>query len=249
MNQRYFIHLAYKGSRYFGWQIQPSHPSVQQEIETALTKLNSNKKIEIIGCGRTDTGVHAENYFAHFDSEKLLDTDQLKFKLNQILPEDIAIKSVFLVAPEWHARYSAISRTYHYRLHHEKNPFLAETSWQFRQQLDLSKINQACNLIKNHEDFECFSKVNTDVGHFNCTIHHVQWKKTEQGYLFEVSANRFLRNMVRAMTGTLIDVGLSKISLKDVEHILNSKNRSLAGTSVPAHGLTLMDIKYPKSAF
>jgi len=247
--QRYFLKLAYKGTRYFGWQIQPNQISIQQEIERALTQLNSNEKIEITGCGRTDTGVHASMYFAHFDTYKKMDPQHLSYKLNLMLPQDIAILEVFEVNADTHARFSATSRSYEYKIHTAKNPFIAETSWFYNVDLDLAKIKEACALLSTHSDFECFSKVHTDVSNFNCTIHYIDWLQTEHGYLFQISANRFLRNMVRAIVGTLLDVGTGKITIEELNEILASKNRSKAGISVPAHGLTLTKITYPASLF
>ncbi|MBK6526542.1 MAG: tRNA pseudouridine(38-40) synthase TruA [Crocinitomicaceae bacterium] len=248
-HHRYFIQLAYQGTHYFGWQIQSNHNSVQAEIERALTQLNSNQKIEITGCGRTDTGVHASDYCAHFDLEREIDPQHWKYKLNQMLPNDIAIKNVFVVAPTLHARFDAVSRTYEYRIHTSKDPFVFNSCWVNNLKLDLEKIQQACELMKLHTDFECFSKVHTDVTNFNCQIHKMEWQQTENGYLFRISANRFLRNMVRAVVGTLIEVGTGKISVLEFEEILHSKNRSKAGTSVPANGLTLVKIDYPDGSF
>lgn len=248
-HHRYFIQLAYQGTHYFGWQIQSNHNSVQAEIERALTQLNSNQKIEITGCGRTDTGVHASDYFAHFDLEKEIDPQHWKYKLNLMLPNDIAIKNVCVVAPTLHARFDAISRSYEYRIHTSKDPFVFNSCWVNNLKLDLEKIQQACDLMKTHTDFECFSKVHTDVTNFNCQIHKIEWHQTENGYLFRISANRFLRNMVRAVVGTLIEVGTGKISVMEFEEILLSKNRSKAGTSVPANGLTLVKIDYPDGSF
>jgi tRNA pseudouridine38-40 synthase len=248
-HHRYFIQLAYQGTHYFGWQIQPNHNTVEAEVERALTQLNSNQKIEITGCGRTDTGVHASDYFAHFDHDKEIDPQHWRFKLNLMLPHDIAIKNIFVVAPTLHARFDAISRTYEYRIHTSKDPFIDNSSWFNNLTLDLEKIQQACELMKVHTDFECFSKVHTAVTNFNCQIHKMEWSQIENGYLFRISANRFLRNMVRAVVGTLIDVGIGKISLSEFQEILSSKNRSKAGTSVPANGLTLVKIDYPDGSF
>lgn len=246
---RYFIRLAYKGTRYFGWQIQPNQISVQEEIERALGQLNSNNKIEITGCGRTDTGVHASDYFAHFDHAKEIDLDHWTYKLNLMLPEDIAIKKMVEVSPSLHARFDAVSRTYEYHIHTIKDPFKSDTSWFYKFSPDLEKINQACRILTSKTDFECFSKVNTEVNNFNCTIHQAEWLEVENGYLFRISANRFLRNMVRAITGTLIDVGNGKVSLAEFEEIIESKNRRRAGTSAPAKGLTLVRVEYPDFSF
>jgi len=246
---RYFIHLAYKGTDFCGWQIQSGQKSIQQEIEDALFKLNSNQKIEITGCGRTDTGVHASDFYAHFDSEKNWDTNHLTYKLNLILPDSISVYKTFEVATDLHARFSAIARTYEYHIHTSKNPFISETSWYQKLELDVSKINQACALILNHTNFECFSKVHTDVTNFNCQVMDCIWIKNENGFVFRIKANRFLRNMVRAITGTLIEVGTGKISLEEFKTVLDSNNRSMAGVSVPAHGLTLVKVEYPVGSF
>lgn len=246
---RYFIQLAYKGTHYFGWQVQPNQISVQEEIERALTQLNSNQRVEITGCGRTDTGVHASQYYAHFDTTKELDAAQLKYKLNLMLPQDIAILAVFRVHESLHARFSAISRTYEYHLHTAKNPFLSDTSWHYAQVIDMAKIREGCALIEKQTDFECFSKVNTDVANFNCTIQHLSFTQHGNGLILKISANRFLRNMVRAVTGTLLDLGTGKISMTDLQEIVASRDRSKAGVSVPAHGLILTKVDYPAGSF
>ncbi|MBK7128549.1 MAG: tRNA pseudouridine(38-40) synthase TruA [Crocinitomicaceae bacterium] len=243
--QRYVLQLSYKGTHYFGWQRQNGQISVQEKIESVLSQLHSNQPIEITGCGRTDTGVHASCYFAHFDSDLLFETEQLCFKMNLMLPDDIAIRNIQAVSSDFNARFSAISRTYEYAIHQQKNPFLTEFSWYHRADLDIDKINQACIIMIGHKDFQCFSKVNTDVSNFLCNITKAEWIITEHGYLFTISANRFLRNMVRAITGTMIDVGLGKINLKEFETILQSADRGKAGTSVPAQGLNLINVEYP----
>ena len=243
-NHRYFIHLAYLGTNYFGWQKQPNQISVQEVIEKALTQLNSNAKVEITGCGRTDTGVHAKNYYAHFDSIHELDVVVYRHKLNNMLPDDIAVFQVIKVEPTSHARFDATSRTYEYEIILSKNPFKSKTAFVFNQPVNIIEINKACELIKSYTDFECFSKVHTEVNNFNCEIYSIRWEQTADGYLFAISANRFLRNMVRAIVGTLLDIGQEKITLDDLEKILQSKNRSAAGQSVPAHGLSLVQIKY-----
>lgn len=243
--QRYFMHLSYKGTNYFGWQVQPNQISVQEEIEAALTALNSNQKIGITGCGRTDTGVHASKYYAHFDFSTELSTDDLTYKLNTMLPRDIAIHKIYKVGNEAHARFDATSRTYHYFIHFLKDPFLDEISLQHNRQLDIEIMNKAGLMLKNHQDFECFSKVKTDVSNFNCEVSNAVWIPSEKGIIFSITANRFLRNMVRAIVGTMLEVGEAKISLDDFQKILNSKNRSEAGLSVPAKGLFLADIQYP----
>lgn len=241
---RKFLHLAYKGTNFFGWQIQPNQISVQEEIEKALTRLNGNKPVKITGCGRTDTGVHASDYYAHFDQEFQLDSDQLQFKLNNMLHHDIVVYKVIDVHDDAHARFDATARTYHYFIHQEKDPFIHEISWRRKGELDIEKMNEACQIMLKYKDFECFSKVKTDVTNFNCNISQAIWIPSDKGYIFSITANRFLRNMVRAIVGTMIEVGESKITLEEFETILQSKNRSEAGQSVPANGLFLAKIEY-----
>lgn len=244
-SRRFFLHLRYKGTNYFGWQSQPNQRSIQEEIESALTKIHSNNEVKITGCGRTDTGVHATNYYAHFDSNTIADPEECKSKLNAMLDDDIAILDLIKVSADAHARFDATARTYHYFIHRQKDPFLEDRSWLYRAELNLELMNKACLMLQNHIDFECFSKVKTDVTNFNCDIRHALWMTSEQGYIFTITANRFLRNMVRAIVGTMLEIGLEKISLDDFENILNSQDRGEAGQSVPAKGLFLADIEYP----
>jgi tRNA pseudouridine38-40 synthase len=243
--KRYFIELSYKGTYYRGWQIQPNQITVQGEIEQVLSKLNHNSPINVIGCGRTDTGVHASQFFAHFDFETVDNLQSFKFKMNKMLPKDIAIHQIFEVNANAHARFDAIKRTYHYHIITNKNPFLIDTSLLFTQPLDFNKMNQASKILMNYTNFECFSKVKTDVTNFNCTVTNAEWIKTENGYMFVISANRFLRNMVRAIVGTLLEVGAGTISIDDLHQIIESKNRSRAGKSVLPNGLFLAEVKYP----
>lgn len=243
--RRVFLKLSYKGTNFFGWQVQPNEISIQQSIEDALTKLNSNQKVDIVGCGRTDTGVHASDYYAHCDINFDLSNQDLKFKLNNMLPADITILDVLDVKPDAHARFDANARTYNYFIHHQKNPFISEISWLRPHQLDLETMNKACLILRDYSDFECFSKVKTDVSNFNCDISNALWIASDKGYIFTITANRFLRNMVRAIVGTMIEIGEGKLSLEDFENILKSKNRSEAGMSVPAKGLFLARIEYP----
>ena len=242
---RVFIKLAYKGTNFFGWQIQPNQPSIQETIEVELTKLNSGSEVKIVGCGRTDTGVHASEFYAHADIPFEMDLDQLKFKLNNMLPTDIVVYEIMAVDAEAHARFDATSRTYHYFIHQTKDPFINEISWYRTQELDLETMNQACLILKNHKDFECFSKVKTDVTNFNCDVTNALWVKSEKGYIFTITANRFLRNMVRAIVGTMIEIGEGRMSIDQFKNVLISKNRSEAGQSVPANGLFLAQITYP----
>ena len=240
---RYFIELSYNGKNYHGWQIQPDAISVQEKINNALSTVYQ-KDIQIVGAGRTDTGVHASQMFAHFDIDKLVD-DNLEFKLNSILPNDIFIKAIFLVDDEKHARFDALSRSYEYKIWLGRNPFLLDFSWQIHSQKpNVTLMNEAAKLLLDHEDFESFSKVKTNVHTFNCNVTEAFWVQKDNQLTFHISANRFLRNMVRAIVGTLLDVGLEKISISDFKKIIESKNRSNAGLSVPAKGLFLTQIKY-----
>ncbi len=240
---RYFIELSYNGKNYHGWQIQPDAISVQEKINNALSTVYQ-KDIQIVGAGRTDTGVHASQMFAHFDIDKFID-DNLVFKLNSILPNDIFIKAIFLVDDEKHARFDALSRSYEYKIWLGRNPFLLDFSWQIHSQKpNVTFMNEAAKLLLDYEDFESFSKVKTDVHTFNCNVTEAFWVQKDNQLTFHISANRFLRNMVRAIVGTLLDVGLEKISITDFKNIIESKNRSNAGLSVPAKGLFLTQIKY-----
>lgn len=243
-SQRYFLKLAYKGTHFFGWQRQPNAITVQETIADALQKLNRNQPVKITGCGRTDTGVHANDFFAHFDLPHSIDAAVFKYKLNSMLPESIAIKALFPVPNNLHSRFSATSRTYHYFIHQSENPFLAETSWLVPPKLDLKAMNAAARHLIGDKNFKSFSKLNSDPSNFNCAVSEAYWETTENGLRFTISANRFLRNMVRAITGSLIDVGLGKKSPKDFESILLAENRSLAGKSAPAQGLFLVHVAY-----
>ena len=240
---RYFIELSYKGTNYHGWQIQPDASSVQEEITKALATI-LQEKILLVGAGRTDAGVHASQMFAHVDTVKKL-TDDYVHKLNAILPNDIVIKSIKEVSDDTHARFDAVSRTYEYKIILGRDPFLLETTWQLHQKnLQIEKMNEAANLLFKYEDFESFSKVKTDVNTFNCTIMKAVWTLEDKHLIFHIKANRFLRNMVRAIVGTLIEVGLGKKTVEDFRKIIESKKRSEAGLSVPAKGLFLTEVCY-----
>lgn len=241
---RYYIELAYKGTNYHGWQIQPDADSVQETLNKALSVLLKTK-IDIMGAGRTDSGVHAKQMFAHFDFDEAIDSKQLIYKLNSFLPKDIVIFTIFKVDEEAHARFDATKRTYEYHIHTKKDAFENDGSYQFHLPLNCDKMNEACKLLLKHTDFECFSKVHTDVNTFNCKIVEAHWKQEGSKIVFTISADRFLRNMVRAIVGTMINIGTEKISLVDFEKIIESKDRSQAGYSVPAHGLYLTKIEYP----
>lgn len=243
---RYFLVLDYNGANYFGWQRQPEQDTVQERIEKALSTL-LRCDTEITGAGRTDTGVHARNYVAHFDSdvENLHSNADFLYKLNCILPFDINIQRIVLVKPDAHARFDAIKRTYRYYTTTRKDVFRFPLTYRARN-LDIEKMNLAAAELLKHTDFTSFSKLNTDVKTNNCTIYKALWTETADGELvFTITANRFLRNMVRAIVGTLIEVGYGKISIEDFRQIIEAKDRSRAGTSAPAQALFLEWIEYP----
>jgi len=250
--QRYFIELAYDGTAYHGWQIQQNAHSVQEALNKALSTI-LRQPIETTGCGRTDTGVHAKEFFAHFDAPhppeggvSVLESTPFRGRggLNAILPPDIAIKNIIPVSPDAHARFDATLRSYQYHVHFNKDPFLRGYSWQLRDVPDVELMNQAAAMIMDYIDFSCFSKSNTQVKTNNCKISRAEWVQTEQGMVFHISADRFLRNMVRAIVGTLMMVGKGEIPPEAVRQIIESKNRSNAGMSVPACGLYLTEVKY-----
>ena len=241
---RYFIQFSYHGSGYHGWQIQPNALSVQEVLTQALQTI-LGVSLELTAAGRTDTGVHAKIMYAHFEVSQELDSEKLCYKLNALLPKDIAVAKLIPVSATAHARFDATKRTYEYHIHTQKNPFLNELSWYYQQGLDVTLMNEAAQQLLQHTDFQCFSKVNTDVATFDCKIHEAFWTADQHLLIFTISADRFLRNMVRAIVGTLLNVGLGKTSLAEFEQIILGKNRSDAGFSVPAHGLYLTAIEYP----
>jgi tRNA pseudouridine38-40 synthase len=240
---RYFIELSYNGKNYHGWQIQPDVVTVQEKLNIAVSTV-LQEKIEVVGAGRTDTGVHALQMFAHFNVKNELKGD-VSYKLNSLLPHDIVVHKVFLVDDEKHARFSAVSRSYEYKIWLGRNPFLLDVSWQLHsQELNIDLMNATAKLLLDHTNFQTFSKVKTDVYTYNCDVTEAVWKQNGKELTFYISANRFLRNMVRAIVGTLVDVGLEKITKNDFRTIIDSKNRSNAGLSVPAKGLFLTKINY-----
>ncbi|MCJ7466874.1 MAG: tRNA pseudouridine(38-40) synthase TruA [Maribacter sp.] len=243
---RYFIQFSYFGKNYHGWQNQPNALTVQQALELALSKL-LRTSVALVGAGRTDAGVHAREMFSHFDVEEIADLETLTYRLNAFLSEDIAVKKIFKVPGEAHARFDAIERTYEYWVTPEKNPFLIDFAYFFMHSLNVEKMNEAAQILLLHHDFECFSKSNTEVKTYLCTINSAIWHLTVDRLVFTISADRFLRNMVRAIVGTLLQVGQGKIDLQDVKTILKSRDRSKAGPSVPAKGLYLTKITYPKT--
>lgn len=240
---RYFIELAYNGTNYHGWQYQPNAASVQQTLNTALSTILKTS-IDVVGAGRTDTGVHAKQMFAHFDFDTEIDVAFYIHKFNSFLPKDIAIINLHIVPDTAHARFDATKRTYEYHIHTQKNVFEYDGSWYYPSQLDITAMNKVSLLLFNHTDFECFSKVNTDVNTFNCKIAEAHWQQKDDKLIFTIAADRFLRNMVRAIVGTMLNIGLGKITLEDFQTIIESKDRNQAGFSVPAHGLYLTKIEY-----
>ena len=241
---RYFIFFGYDGTNYHGWQIQPNANSVQQELQRALSIL-LRKEIEVVGAGRTDTGVHARNMAAHFEAEITMELDQLVYRLNRILPRDIAVYEVQEVNPEMHARFSATSRTYHYYIHTKKDPFERHYSLQMNYPLDFKKMNEAAQHFLQHEDYAAFCKAGGDNKTTICHVTTARWVQTSPTtWYFEITANRFLRNMVRAVVGTLIDVGRGKITMEQFLDILHNCSRSDARESMPGNALFLEDVGY-----
>ena len=248
MKTRYFIDLSYKGTSYHGWQIQPNAISIQEVLTKAFSTI-LREEIDITGAGRTDTGVHALNYIAHFDSlnPDLNNNESFVYKINSFLPRDIVIHSIHKVDNNAHARFDATSRTYKYYIHQKKDPFLQDTSYYYIHKLDVDLMNKAAKILFDYTDFTSFSKLHTDVKTNNCKILEAKWEKDDHKFVFNITADRFLRNMVRAIVGTLLDIGRKKIDLEEFKNIIQQKNRSNAGVSAPAHGLFLIDIKYPEN--
>jgi tRNA pseudouridine38-40 synthase len=247
---RYFIHLSYNGTNFCGWQIQPNEPSVQETIEKGLFYM-LKEKLNITGCGRTDTGVHAMNYYAHFDFKEMTneELEKLKYRLNCFFSYDIRIISIKKVRDDAHSRFDAISRTYKYYIATQKQPFNNEFTYLFPRLLNIDKMNKACEKLLTYTDFTSFSKLHTQVNNNNCNINYAYWEKECDLLVFTINANRFLRNMVRAIVGTMIEVGLEKISVEEFCKIIEEKDRSSAGVSVAAKALFLFDIDYEKGIF
>jgi tRNA pseudouridine38-40 synthase len=249
---RYFLQLSYLGKNYNGWQVQKNIPqTVQGNVQTYLSTI-LQEKIEVVGCGRTDTGVHAKQYFAHFDSEKsdlVINKIHWLYKLNKISAFDIAFHDIISVNENVSARFDAIGRTYEYHILKVKNVFSADLAWLCSVPFDIVKMNEAAAYLLEVKDFTSFSKVNTQAHTNNCDVSIAEWRQENDTLIFTIKANRFLRNMVRATVGTLLNVGEGKTSIAEFKQIVESKNRSNAGMSVPAHGLYLTEIEYPKSIF
>lgn len=242
MIQRYFIQLSYDGTPFHGWQIQPNAKSIQETLNFALSTI-TRQKIYVVGCGRTDTGVHATKFFAHFESEEI-EIEPVCFRVNRMLPKSIAVQRIFKVAEDTHARFSAISRTYEYKISREKNPFLVERAYELREDLNVDLMNEAGAMLPSFKDFSSFAKA-SDTKTNLCDLFYARWETNGELLRFEVKANRFLRNMVRAMVGTFVEIGRERISLSQFEEIIEAKDRSSAGYSAPAHGLYLIDVGYP----
>lgn len=245
---RYFFEIAYKGTKYSGWQTQHNSITVQEVVEDALLKLTGTQT-EIIGSGRTDAGVHCEQQFFHADIKKEIVLIDFQHRLNVLLPKDISIQSIRKVKAEASARFEARSRTYQYRITLSKNPLLEGLALHYFKSTSIPTMNKAAALLLGEHDFQCFSKVKTNVNHFLCDITKAEWKQKGDRLEFTITANRFLRGMVRAIVGTLLDVGTGKITSKDFQSIINSKDRKQAGQNVPPEGLYLTKVKYPSSIF
>lgn len=241
---RYFVAFAYNGKNYCGWQYQPHSPSVQETLNKALSTL-LRTPIDATGAGRTDTGVHATQMYAHFDYDGPIDSDALTKRINAFLPKDIVVYRFIPLHDEAHARFDATSRSYEYHIHTFKDAFINEGSWFNFHPLDVDKMNEAAQVLFDYIDFKCFSKTHTDVKTFNCKITEARWEQHGNKLVFHISADRFLRNMVRAIVGTLVEVGLGKSTVQDVRNIIESRDRNKAGFSVPAHGLYLTKVIYP----
>lgn len=241
---RYFIHFSYDGTNYHGWQIQPNGITVQGELQHALSVL-LRADTPVTGAGRTDTGVHARNMVAHFDTEATIDGGQLVYKLNRLLPRDIAVSRIVEVADDMHARFSATRRTYRYYVCTKKDPFSRNYYWHTHFNLDFELMNTAADVLKEYDDFGAFCKSHSDVKTTLCTIYEAQWHRQADGsWYFEITANRFLRNMVRAVVGTLVEVGRHRMSLEEFRRVIEGKKRTDAGESMPGHALFLESVEY-----
>lgn len=250
MKTRYFIYISYRGTSYHGWQVQPNSLTVQKILDEALSVV-LNEKISTVGAGRTDTGVHARVFCAHFDSVLAdLETDKkLIFRLNCYLPRDISVNAIRKVVPDANARYSAVSRTYKYYISSIKDPFFNNSSWYLHNDIDIIMMNEACKILYKHSDFTSFSKLHSGAKTNICKIFYANWEKSENLLIFTIKADRFLRNMVRAIVGTMIEMGRGKINLNKFEEVILAKDRCKAGKSVPAKGLFLTEIEYPEEIF
>jgi len=241
---RYLLHISFQGTDYRGWQIQENSNTVQSEIDRRLSQLCACS-IQSIGCGRTDAGVHASNFYLHFDAEKMFIEEELTYKLNKMLPDDISVHSSNLVNSSFHTRFDAISRTYHYIISKQRNPFLRNLTWNFHFPLQIEAMHETVQVLKEYDDFSSFSKSNTQVKTNLCDVKEVGWKETPNFYIFTITANRFLRNMVRAIVGTTVQIGLEKLDSDGFRAIIEAKDRKRAFESVPGYGLYLTKVEYP----
>ena len=242
--QRYFLELMYKGTHYSGFQTQENtHDTVQEEVEKAFAVLQRHPGV-LTGSSRTDTNVHALQNFFHFDFDETINP-QFLYKINAILPRDIVVKNIYQVNNEAHCRFDAITRSYQYHIYQGKNPFLADFAYYFPYNIDIEKLQEAASMIKNYNDFTSFSKRNTQVKTFICTILESEWKKEEKQLIYCVKANRFLRGMVKGFTGTMLQVGRGKITMAEFRNIIEAKDCTHADFSVPGHGLFLQQVEYP----
>lgn len=241
---RYFFEISYNGSTFYGWQKQHGQVSAQEVIEANLQKLFQKEKIEITGCGRTDKGVHAKQFFFHSDFTEEIDPQKLVFKLNRMLPESIVVHSIQNVQDDVHARFSAKKRTYRYFIHQHKNPFLNGLSTYFPGTVNIEDMQKACSFLIGTQDFSSFAKIHTDVKTHICTVYEAKWFFEEEQLVFEITADRFLRNMVRAIAGTMVDIGIGKLMVDDLPLIIAKKNRNAASKSIGAEGLYLWRVEY-----
>ncbi len=249
MKKRYFLEIAYHGKPYHGWQVQPNAITVQEILNDCLQKL-LREEIYVVGSGRTDTGVHCRQQFAHFDTTSDLPPEQIQYKLNAFLPDTIGISRVLEVVPEAHARFDATFRRYEYHISTVKNPFLLDTAWWVKPSLNFDAMNEAAQLLTQWEDFESFCKTHTQNDHFRCDVTHANWEKTGiSSAVFHIKANRFLRGMVRLIVGELVHVGSGKKSIKDFQVELEARQFAPNRTAAPAHGLFLCEVGYPSSIF
>lgn len=250
MKTRYFIFISFKGTSYHGWQVQPNSVTVQKTLDEALTRV-LGEEIATTGAGRTDTGVHALFFCAHFDSNSpdLSIKKNLVYRLNRYLPDDISVTTIKKVVPDANARYSAISRTYRYYISQTKDPFWKESNWYLHGNIDIAAMNKACALLIINSDFTSFSRLHSDTKTNICKLYNAVWEEADNCLIFSIKADRFLRNMVRAIVGTMVDIGFGKLSLKEFEEVILAKDRCRAGKSAPAKGLFLADIEYPEEVF
>lgn len=244
--KRYFIEISYKGTHYNGWQKQPNAITVQQLLDSKLS-LILGEETETVGTGRTDTGVHARHFTAHFDHSKTISAefcDKMVYKLNRMLPHDIAVFRIKKVKDDAHARFSAISRSYEYHICREKDPFLHNFSWVITRAIDYNLLQESAALLLDYNDFECFSKTNTQVKNYLCQLSKANWRKQDNVWIFSIESNRFLRNMIRSIVGTMVSVGLGKITTEEFRNIIESKKRPQTGVSAPGSGLYFMGAQF-----